>query len=183
MTNPAPGSTVYVSWYGKTLQGVIVPDDTNNPLFASMLHVRVPIQGTPVIAVFTPSHVHTSPDSIPSPDIVTSSSSVHPPLSSIGCASSATPSVPSPSWSTPSLDAHRARYRQFLADHWDHSRNRLRTDAIDAFYTIFREGVALRRRHLNTPSSTPPRPPVSYTAAPPQSTKKHNPPLQLSLNF
>lgn len=147
MTAPSPGSTVYVRWYGKTLQGEVVPDDHRNPLFRSMLHVRIPVQGTPVIAVFAPAHVYDSPPS---------------PLSSVGCAHSATPPqhrpAPSckntvatgpdtpPSFTAADYDAHMRRYRQFLADHWDHDRNHLRTDALEESYQLFRQGVVIRQQ-------------------------------------
>ena len=141
MTLPAPGSTVYVSWYGKTLQGEVVPDDHRVPLFASMVHVRIPIQGTPAIAVFTPAHVYTTADGVPSG--VPSKTDGVPSATMPGASAAVT--APSPSWSTPALDAHRARYRQFKADHWDEEHNRLRVDALEEFYQLFREGVALRQ--------------------------------------
>lgn len=152
MNIPAPGSTVYVRWYGKTLQGEVVPDDHRIALFASMVHVRVPIQGTLVIAVFTPAHVYATADNVPggfAAGAADKPEPTAPALSPIGNAESTVSSpakpAPSPSWSTPALDAHRTRYRQFKADHWDEEHNHLRVDALEEFYQLFREGVALRQ--------------------------------------
>lgn len=158
MTFPASGSTVYVRWYGKTLQGEVVPDDGRIAIFASMVHVRVPIQGTPVIAVFSPSHVYATAEGVPNGSAVMENSPAsggYPALSSIVCAASAETAAPSPSWSTPDLDAHRARYRQFKADHWDNEHNHIRTDALEEFYQLFREGVALRQRKQRESEPSP----------------------------
>ena len=157
MTLHTPGSTVFVRWYGKTLQGEVVPDDHRVPLFASMVHVRVPIQGTPVIAVFMPAHVYATADSVPAGSVTVERT---PALSSVAGVDSATPAliapaVPSPSWSTPALDAHRARYQQFKADHWDEEHNHLRVDALEEFYQLFREGVALRQRRQRESEPSP----------------------------
>ncbi|MBQ9368937.1 MAG: hypothetical protein IJT83_14235 [Victivallales bacterium] len=162
---PAPGSTVHVRWYGKTLQGEVVPDDGRIALFASMVHVRVHIQGTSVIAVFSPSHVYATADEVPastSPHALPAGSPAgspascpSPALSSIICAGSAETAAPSPTWSTPDLDAHRARYRQFKDSHWDHEHNHIRIDALEEFYQLFREGVAMRQQQCQKSEPSP----------------------------
>ena len=195
MNIPAPGSTVHVRWYGKTLQGEVVPDDGRIALFASMVHVRVPIQGTPVIAVFSPSHVYATASEVPasmspralpagSPATTPAASAADPSpaLSSVVCAASAETSAPSPSWSTPALDAHRARYRQFKADHWDNEHNHLHVDALEEFYQLFREGVALRRQS-EKPATPPQLVRPSQPTPIPQPPKKKHIPQQLSLDF
>lgn len=160
MNIPAPGSTVYVRWYGKTLQGEVVPDDGRIALFASMVHVRVPIQGTPVIAVFSPSHVYATVDSVPNGSAVgftpkEATIAAVPTDSPAGNIPNSSPAEAAPTWSTPALDAHRARYRQFKADHWDNEHNHLHVDALEEFYQLFREGVALRQQQCQKSEPSP----------------------------
>ena len=52
------GDTVFVRWYGKILEGMIVENSEVNPLLASMIIVRVPVQGVRTSALFTPDHVY-----------------------------------------------------------------------------------------------------------------------------
>lgn len=139
------GSSVFVRWYGKTLQGEVVPDDHRVPLFASMLHVRIPVQGTPVVAVFSPAHVSTTENPlqpvIPAP---------LPP---------APPTLPAKE--TPA-DTSQA-IRQYLEEHWDHELGHLRIDAIEEFYRLWRTSVAAKY------GITIEEPPVPFVAIDPGS--------------
>lgn len=126
---PTPEQQVCVSWYGRTIQGEMVPDDTGNPLFADMLHVRITIQGTPAIAVFHPSSV------MPAGEKAAQTAAV-----------AEQQAAPPTEHHEQEPDGLRARCRQFKNEHWDNERNRLRTDALGEFYRLFREGVATRRQ-------------------------------------
>lgn len=154
------GSQVFVHWYGKTLQGEVVPDDHRVPLFASMLHVRIPVQGTPVVAVFTPAHVYATFDSVP---VASPSPRAFPAGSPAG-----TPDVPlasltvptiTPSCSTPALQEAWQRYTDFKNSHWDHERNRLQVSAQDEFMKLFRNYIAIKIGYHDPEASAPKEPP------------------------
>ena len=54
------GDTVFVRWYGKIVEGMIVENNEVTPALASMVVVRIPVQGVRASALFTPDHVYPS---------------------------------------------------------------------------------------------------------------------------
>ncbi len=158
-------SAVYVRWYGRVLQGTVVPNATpSDSLFGSMVAVTIPIQGTTATALFNPAHVYESaelasekPAAVPPPP-----SFVHSP----GCE----PGPPSQA----ALEAHRRRYRDFKAAHWDHEHNHLQVGFLEQGYQLFRQGIAMKMQlsKLQSNKDTPPNPPTP---------KKKATPIQLSL--
>lgn len=130
-----PGETVYVRWYGNILQGTVVPNTTPaDQLLGRMVAVTIPIQGTTATALFMPAHVYETAElaSGNSPQI--SPNSPYP-----------EPSSPAASEvSDAALEAHRKRYRDFMATHWDHEHNHLHVDFLEEGYQLFRQGIAMK---------------------------------------
>lgn len=54
------GDTVFVWWYGKPVQGMVVENKEVTPMLSSMVVVRIPIQGVHASALFMPKNVFTS---------------------------------------------------------------------------------------------------------------------------
>lgn len=138
-----PGSTVYVHWYGKLLQGTVVNDHDLMGLVA----VRIPLQGGQPVALFTPAHVYESetaangiqagePHKKMAEDrtATTCKDSDHSrPLPTVS--DSSTKTNPSEAWQS---------IQKFKEEHWDQERNHLRIDALNDFYRLWRIFVAAR---------------------------------------
>lgn len=158
-----PGETVYVRWYGNILQGTVVPNTTPaDQLLGRMVAVTIPIQGTTATALFMPAHVYETAElaSGNSPQISPNSpypeekprensrnTDSEPPLPSFVCSPSCEPEPSSPAASEVSdaaLEAHRKRYRDFMAEHWDHEHNHLHVDFLEEGYQLFRQGIAMK---------------------------------------
>ena len=130
MNTPALNSTVYVRWYNSVLQGVVVPNDTPaDKLLGSMVAVRIPLQGSQAIALFTPAHVYAIP-----PD--------QPDAQTTVCCDLVATEPPTPPAPTPKVSPAWQRIQDFKAAHWDEPHNRLRIDALDEFYQMWRNAVA-----------------------------------------
>lgn len=154
-----PGTTVYVHWYGKLLQGTVVND---HDLFG-MVAVRIPLQGGHPVALFTPAHVYesetaangiqagephkkmaddrtatTCKDSkaVPAPAAVPGASAPgHATVPAVSPAGISTKANPSEAWEA---------IQKFKADHWDTVHNHLRVDALNDFYRLWCISVAAR---------------------------------------
>lgn len=129
------GSQVYVRWYGSVLQGEVVPNSTpNDRLLGSMVAVRIPLQGSQAIALFTPGHVYTSVDQMqqvakqtysypvhfPKPEEI-----VHPePQVNVGA--------------TIGAAIYRQRYEKFKQEHWNHERNHMQVEYLEEGYQLYR---------------------------------------------
>ena len=138
-----PGTTVYVHWYGKLLQGTVVND---NDLFG-MVAVRIPVQGVQVVALFTPAHIYESE---------TAANGIH--------AGEPHKKLVEDRTTTPCKDSHpcdcpvrpgdcisntdRMHIDWFRSYYWDDARNHLQTDHLEEFYQLWRAAVADR---LGTP--------------------------------
>ena len=194
-TIPATDSTVFVRWYGKTVQGKAkgqaFPGGT--PLMQRMLLVEIPVQGVNVLTAFLPAHVY---------DSTQQASDTHPqtpshPLShpsfvhSSGCKpeSSEPPSptsfVNSPGCEPGSEAALRQRYRDFFAAHWDHQRNHLKVEYLQESMRLLHEleREELKARGLTAykipsfpkPAEKPPCRPVCCDAIATNSSQKPKP--------
>lgn len=126
-------ATVYVNWYGQTLQGEVVENRRTDSL-ADMVAVRIPLMGCHPVALFTPQHVYTSPEQIDgnSSKVSEEPSKVSEEPSKV----SSTVHNPSPTWQ---------RIQAFKASHWDEDRGHLKVDALDEFYQMWRDAVAEKR--------------------------------------
>lgn len=126
-------ATVYVNWYGQTLQGEVVENRRTDSL-ADMVAVRIPLMGCHPVALFTPQHVYMSPEQIAgySSKVYEEPSKVYKKLSKV----SSTVRNPSAAWQ---------RIQAFKASHWDEARGHLKVDALDEFYKMWRDAVAEKR--------------------------------------
>lgn len=119
-------ATVYVNWYGQTLQGEVVENRRTDSL-ADMVAVRIPLMGCHPVALFTPRHVYTSPEQIAGYSLI---------VSEKPSKVSSTVQNPSAAWQ---------RIQDFKASHWDEARGHLKVDALDEFYQMWRDAVAEKR--------------------------------------
>ena len=111
----APGTKVYVSWYGRTLEGEVVDGDG----FMGMTPVRIPLDGHHPVALFFPLHVYSSPELLT--EISKDQSKVAENLTEISDEQS---KVADP-------------VQQFKESHWDEAHNHLRVNCLDEFYQLW----------------------------------------------
>ena len=104
------GETVFVRWYGKVLQGIVVRENG----MMGMTAVLIPLQGQHVTALFTPGHVYDTADEAGN-----------------------SKSVPKSAESVPKY-AETSMCDAFKESHWDNERNHLRTDSLDEFYFLWK---------------------------------------------
>ena len=124
-----PGTTVFVRWYSKVLQGEVVPNTSVDGPLASMVAVRIPLMGTHPVALYTPSHVYTSADEAQQAPPAASVSD-----SPVCCRTTAT--NPSKAWQA---------IQNFKQEHWDTIHNRLRIEVLAEFYQLWRTAVAAKQ--------------------------------------
>lgn len=130
-------STVYVRWYGNVVQGELLDGET-----MGMKHVRIPLDGHHPVALFTPQHIFSRLEDVPgkfpakipdvspnSPEIAEKQREISPEQLNIAI-----------SQTHPDFQ----RLHQFKAEHWDQERNHLRIDALDEFYQLYRDYMAMR---------------------------------------
>ena len=145
----AIGSQVFVQWYGSVLQGEVVPNTTpDDRLLGSMVAVRIPLQGSQAIALFTPAHVYLSTDQMvqqekkkfsypkefPKPADI--------PVLSLPCSVYCDSVATKPQDNLPTTPEAWQRIQAFKAAHWDHEHNRLQLPYWQEFYEMWREAVA-----------------------------------------
>lgn len=113
----AEGETVFVRWYQKVLQGIVVREND----MMGMTAVLIPLQGQHVTALFTPGHVYDTADEAGNSKSVPKSAE----------------SVPKSAESVPKY-AETSMCDAFKESHWDNERNHLRTDSLDEFYFLWK---------------------------------------------
>lgn len=130
------GDTVFVRWYGKILEGMIVENSEVNPLLASMIIVRVPVQGVRTSALFTPDHVY--------PTAELAGMKEHIKVVPMVEASKVTHEVthPSEAWK---------RLQEFKKANWDEERNHIKLTALNDFYELWRQSVAEKMGYRDYP--------------------------------
>jgi hypothetical protein len=124
-----PGQSVYVKWYGKTLQGSIVPNDTTDALLASMVAVSIPLMGLHPVALFTPGHVYDTADETDNLQSVQKIAKSVPEIEE---------NVPKYSQSVPT-NSETSKCEAFKKAHWDNERNHLQIEALEEFYSLWRK--------------------------------------------
>ena len=122
------GETVFVRWYQKVLQGIVVREND----MMGMTAVLIPLQGHHVTALFTPGHVYDTADEAGNSESVPKSAE----------------SVPDIPKDVPETFQRRSenvpKYAEtgmceaFRKAHWDAVRNCLRTDSLDEFYSLWK---------------------------------------------
>ena len=179
----AIGSQVFVRWYGSILQGEVVTNTTpDDKLLGRMSAVRIPLQGGQAIALFSPGHVYTSVDQMqqvskevyscpahfPKPEEIVHS---EPHASVFEVASPVIKKLEkavSPAWQ---------RLQDYKSAHWDEEHNRLQIDALEGFYSLWRDSVA-DKLSASVPDGLP-----SVRKNHQQIERKANKITQLSFNF
>lgn len=117
----APGTKVYVRWYGNVLEGEVADGDG----FMGMTPVRIPLDDHHPVALFFPQHVYDSPEKL-----------------------TETPESPSKAESdVVSLTPEQYIAKVYVTDlvqrfkksHWDEAHNHLRTEYLEEFYQLWRK--------------------------------------------
>lgn len=130
-----PGSTVYVHWYGKLLQGTVINDHD----LMGMVAVRIPLQGGHPVALFTPGHVYESETAANG----IQAGEPHKKMAEDRTATSCKDSKPVYSTKDNPSEAWQA-IQNFKQEHWDDEHNRLRIDSLEEFYQLWRAAVAAK---------------------------------------
>jgi hypothetical protein len=176
----AAASTVFVRWCGKPLQGTLrghaFPDGT--PCMRRMLSVEIPVQGVKILAAFTPEHIYDTAEK--------AGGSVSEAQQPAPEASTEVTGTSLPFAQAFSLGLARSKYKAFMQSHWDHDRNRLRTDCLQEFMRLFDNRMIEEARAKGftiKETPPPPRPALSRSrpAVLPQEKKKQPQVKQLSL--
>lgn len=127
-----PGTTVYVHWYGKLLQGTVVNDND----LMGMVAVRIPLMGGHPVALFTHAHVYASAEEAKQkPAATVPAASTAGDVPTISCRFPSSKSNPSEAWQA---------IQQFKHEHWDQERNHLCIDALEEFYRRWRVAIAAK---------------------------------------
>ena len=147
--------SVYVRWYGSILQGEVV-ENQEKGILGGMVAVRIQVQGMKATALFMPGHVYASAEEI---------SGNHP---QNRVSPTKVAEKPREIPRNEGFELHQERINEalmkadpldfvkvevpesamsvlkFKADHWDHERNHLRIDALDEFYRLWCDDMAVR---------------------------------------
>jgi hypothetical protein len=125
------GDTVFVRWYGKILEGMIVENNEVTPALASMVVVRIPVQGVRASALFTPDHVSSSAELAGIKEHI---KVVPTELPTFVPTAEATPNdVLSEAW---------RKLQEFKLANWDTERNHIKLSALNDYYDMWKEYVA-----------------------------------------
>ena len=122
---------VLVQWYGQVVTGEIVERPKDGSILDSMVGVRIPVQGTQIVAMFHPSHVYNSWEEL----IENTKKNYNYPkefpnqVEHVAPKNTLSPEV----WQ---------RLQEYKTAHWDHEHNHLKVEACDNFYEIYRMAVA-----------------------------------------
>lgn len=131
--NMAPGTKVYVSWYGNVLEGEVVDGEG----FMGMTPVRIPLDGHHPVALFFPQHVYSSPEKLT--EISEDRSKVDESLTKVDNNRSKVDSGVVPL--TPEEYIAEVYVtdlvKRFKESHWDEAHNHIRVDSLDEFYQLW----------------------------------------------
>lgn len=125
------GDTVFVRWYGKILEGMIVENNEVTPALASMVVVRIPVQGVRASALFTPDHVYSSAELAGMKEHVKLVPTQAPAI--VSTAEATSNDVLSEAWH---------KLQEFKLANWDTEHNHIRLSALNEYYDMWKEYVA-----------------------------------------
>lgn len=147
--------SVFVRWYGSILQGEVV-ENQEKGILGGMVAVRIQVQGMKATALFTPSHVFASAEEIKgnSPQISANCSKIAEKPRKISrnenfehCQERINEAL----MKADPLDFIKVEAPEsamsvlrFKQEHWDHEHNHLRIEALDKFYRLWRDNMAIR---------------------------------------
>lgn len=129
--------TVYVRWYGQVLEGEVVSECD----LMGMVGVRIPLMGMAPVALFTAGHVYATEAE------ACGDGESHKKLEADTWRSTSVTAKPQPAVSPAVTGPSPAwqRLQEFKLSHWDAEKNRLKVDALDEFYRMWRDSVAEKR--------------------------------------
>lgn len=141
-----PGTTVFVRWYGKIVQGETIDrkGHCDWPPFAEWIPVRMTIpnsEGDPIvpgvrnICMYHMNHVYASAEEAQQAEAGATVPAAPPSADVPTVSDSFTKASPSEAWQA---------IQKFKEEHWDQERNHLRIDALNDFYRLWRIAVAAR---------------------------------------
>ena len=136
------GDTVFVWWYGKPVQGMVVENKEVTPMLASMVVVRIPIQGVHASALFMPHNVFTTEEQLLFKHKVSRPAEQNKQFETTAEAPAAVvhPDVgPSCSEfvSNTMLQQAKTNLDMFKESHWDHEHNHIQISALNEFYDLW----------------------------------------------
>lgn len=131
------GDTVFVWWYGKPVQGMIVENKEITPMLASMVVVRIPIQGVHASALFMPKNVFETEEQILFKHKIQRAEA----SKQFEVKISDNESEGSPI--QVAKDAY-ARLIEFKNAHWDNEHNHIEVSALNDFYDLWVEYMTER---------------------------------------
>lgn len=138
------GDTVFVRWYGKILEGMIVENNEITPALASMVLVRIPVQGVRASALYTPQHVY------PNAELAGMKEGIK-------LVPTESPTFVPTAEATPN-DGVSELYRklqEFKLANWDTEHNHIKIAALNDFYDLWvtymraRSGAMKQTKHTN----------------------------------
>lgn len=121
------GDTVFVRWYGKIVEGMIVENNEVTPALASMVVVRIPVQGVRASALFTPDHVY------PSAELAGMKEHIKVVPTVVPTSEAKTDSNESELW---------RKLQAFKLTNWDTEHNHIKLSALNDFFDMWKEYVA-----------------------------------------
>ena len=117
------GDTVFVRWYGKIVEGMIVENSEVTPALASMVVVRIPVQGVRASALFTPDHVYQSAELAGMKEHIKVVPTVVP------TSEAKTDNDESEIW---------CKLQEFKLANWDAEHNHIKLSALNEFYELWK---------------------------------------------
>ena len=127
---------VYVRWYNNVVEGDVV-ERVETGLFAGMLAVRIPIQGIFATAMFYPKHIYARQEDVPglSHDKIPVLTPISPIMPGEQTEKAKNVETVSHEW---------MMLQQFKKEHWDEERGHINIDALEEFYNLWRDAIAIR---------------------------------------
>lgn len=125
------GDTVFVRWYGKIVEGMIVENNEVTPALASMVVVRIPVQGVRASALFTPQHVY------PNAELAGIKEGIK-----LVPTESPTFVPTAEATSNNVLSEARRKLQEFKLANWDTEHNHIKLSALNDYYNLWRKYVA-----------------------------------------
>lgn len=146
----APGTKVYVRWYGNVLEGEVADGEG----FMGMTPVRIPLDGHHPVALFFPQHVYSSPEKLT--EISEDRSKVDESLTKVDNNRSKVDSGVVPL--TPEeyiAEVYVTNLvKRFKESHWDEAHNHIRVDSLDEFYQLWLQTHGGRSSQDEAPAIT-----------------------------
>ncbi len=144
------GDTVFVWWYGKPVQGMVVENKEVTPMLSSMMVVRIPIQGVHASALFMPHNVFATEELLLAKHKVFIPAEAKNKQFEVKVAAPAAVVHPNvgPSCSefvsNCILQQAKTNLDVFKKSHWDNEHNHIRIDAINDFYDLWVDYMCAR---------------------------------------